>query len=142
MEKRVKTKSGKKSKQRMTVKFIVASDGLFAFEPTIIWRSKRSRCFKSLKDPLRPMSLHYFSNKKALMDFLLRLDHKMCLEKRKFVLFWGNATCHPEILQASLTNTSLVFLPKNTTSRLQALDVGIIRNFRHKLQKAACSLRL
>ena len=65
MEKEKKNKGGKKSKQRMTVMFIVASDGSFVFEPTAIWRSKGPRCFKSVKDLLRPMSVHYFSNEKT-----------------------------------------------------------------------------
>ena len=64
MEKGKKTKGDKKSKQPMTVMFIVPSDGSFVFEPIAIWRSKGPRCFKSLKDPLRPMSVHIFSNKK------------------------------------------------------------------------------
>ena len=90
--------NGKRKKNTL----IVASDGSFVFEPTLIWRSKGPRCFKSLKDPLRPMYAHYFSNKKTWIDSdiiessLSRLDHKMCLEKRKVVSFWDNATCHPE----------------------------------------------
>ena len=109
MEKGKKTKRGKKSKQHVTVMFIVASDGSFEIEPTGIWRSKEPRCFKSFKDPLRPMFVHYFSNKKAWMDsdimesILSLLGRKMCLEKCKIVLFWNNATCHPETLQGSLS---------------------------------------
>ena len=68
-------------------------------------------------------------------NILSRFDHKMCLKKRKVVLIWDNAACHPEILPASLTNIKLVFLPKNTTSKLQPLDAGIIRNFKHKYRK-------
>ena len=56
-------------------------------------------------------------------------------EKRKVILFWDNATCHPETAQASLKNIKLVFLSKNTTSRLQPLDAGIMRNFKHKYRK-------
>ena len=63
-----KSKDGKKSKQRLTVMFVVASDGSFVFEPTVIWRSKLPCCFKSLKDASRLMSVHYFSNKKAWMN--------------------------------------------------------------------------
>ena len=105
----------------MTVMFIVASDSSFVLEPTVIWRSNGPRCFKLLKNPLRPMSVHYFSNTKAWMDsdvmesILSRLSRKMCLEKRKAVLFWDNVTCHHETLEASLTNTKLVFLTKNAT---------------------------
>ena len=133
-----KSKGGKKLKPRMTVMFSVASDGSFVFEPTVIWRSKLSRCFKSLKDVSRPMSVHYFSNKKAWMNsdimesILQKLDRRMNQEKRKVILFWDNATCHSETAQAGLKNIKLVFLPKNTTSRLQPLDAGIMRNFKKK----------
>ena len=87
------------------------------------------------------MSVYYFSNKKAWMNsdimesILRRLDRRMNQEKRKVILFWDNATCHPEIGQAGLKNINLVFLLKNTTPRLQPLDAGIIRNFKHKYRK-------
>ena len=87
------------------------------------------------------MPVHYSLNKKVWMDsgimksILSRLYCKMCLEKRKVGLFWNNATCHPETLQASLTNIKLVFLPKNRTPRLQSLNAGIIKNFKHKYRK-------
>ena len=56
-------------------------------------------------------------------------------EKRKVILFWYNATCHPETAQAGLKSIKLVFLPKNATSQLKPLDAGIIRNFKHKYRK-------
>ena len=105
MKNRKKAKGGKKSKQQMTVMFVVAFDDSFVFEPIVIWISKGPRCFKSLKDLLRPMSVHYSSNKKPRMDsyimesVLSRFDRKM---------FWENSTCPPEILQLSLTNIKLV----------------------------------
>ena len=68
-------------------------------------------------------------------SILLRLDREMCLEKCKVFLFWDNATCHPESLQSSLTNIKLVFLPKNTISRLQPRDASIIPNVKHKYRK-------
>ena len=49
MEKGKTTNGGKKSKQCMTLMFVVASDGSFIFEPSVIWRSKGRRCFKCLK---------------------------------------------------------------------------------------------
>ena len=98
MEKIKKAKGGKISKQHMTFMVIVASDGSFVFEPTVIWRSKKQRCFKPLKDPWRPMSVHYLSNKKSWMDsdimesILSRFDRKLCLERFKAQgrLFIGN----------------------------------------------------
>ena len=125
----------------MNVIIIVTSDGSFIFEPTVIWRSKLPRCFKSLKDASRPMSVHYFSNKKAWMNsdimesILQRLDRRMNQEKWKVILFWDNATGHPETAQAGLKNIKLVFLPKHTALRIQFLDVSIINNFKHKYRK-------
>ena len=134
-EKTKKSKGGNKSKQRMTVIFIVASDGSFVFEPTAIRRWKLPRCSNSLKDASRPIAVHYFSNKKAWMNLDImenifkRLGRKMNQEEWKLILFWDNATCHRETAKAGLKNIKLVFLPKNTTSRLQPFDAALIGNF-------------
>ena len=63
-----------------------------------------------------------------LESILSRLYCKMCLKKRKAVLFWDNGTCRPETLQASFAKIKLSFLPKNT-------KYGIIRDFKHKCWK-------
>ena len=102
----------------MAVMFIVASDGSFVFVSTAIWRSKGPHCFMYLKDPLRPVSLHYFSNKKALVDqdimetILSRLESKMFLEKLKVVLFWENVACYPDTCRQSWETRSLFFYLK------------------------------
>ena len=76
-----------------------------------------------------------------IMETVLdRLDRRMNFENHKVILFLDNATCHPEILQNGLTNIKLVFLPKNTTSRLQPLDAGIIRNFKLKDRELLCHI--
>ena len=59
----------------------------------------------------------------------------MKLQNRNVLLFLDNATSHQESIQKSLTNIKLVFLPKNTASRLQSLDAGIIRAFKLKYRK-------
>ena len=93
-EKKKQSKGDKKSKQGMAAMFIVAADGSFVFEPVVIWRSKVPRCFRSLKDHSRPMSVHYFSNSKAWMNsdimetVLGKLDSRINF---KFILFLDNA---------------------------------------------------
>ena len=56
----------------------------------------------------------------------------MAATKRNILLFLDNAPCNPENFVVSYSNIKVVFSPKSTTSRLQALDAGIIRNFRVK----------
>ena len=66
---------------------------------------------------------------------LARFNRKLILEHRKVILFLYNATCHPESMIGQFLQIKIVFLPKNTTSRLQPLDAGIILNFKVKYRK-------
>ena len=65
-----------------------------------------------------------------MSDVLKSLDRKMKMQNRNVVLFLDNATNHQESIEKNLSNIKLVLLPKNTTSRLQPVDEGIIRAFR------------
>ena len=67
---------------------------------------------------------------------LSKLNRKLVFENRKVILFLDNATCHPESIDDKFSNIKILFLPKNTTSRLQPLDAGIIRKFRVKYRKS------
>ncbi|XP_057305262.1 tigger transposable element-derived protein 4-like [Hydractinia symbiolongicarpus] len=66
---------------------------------------------------------------------LTRFNRKLVLEDRKVILFLDNAPCHPESIIGQFSQIKIVFLPKNTTSRLQPLDAGIIQNFKVKYRK-------
>ena len=50
-------------------------------------------------------------------------------------MFLDNATVHPTSLFDKFSNVKVVFLTKNTTSRLQPLDAGIIQSFKSKYRK-------
>ena len=54
---------------------------------------------------------------------LTKINQKMAASKGNILLFMYNVPCHPENFVVSYSNIKVVFLPKNTTSRLQPLDV-------------------
>lgn len=121
---------GKRSKDRLTVLLCCFGDGTFE-KPLVIGKAENPRCFKNVRKENFPIV--WKSNKKAWMttrimeEWLIQLDRKMMIQKRKILLFLDNATCHPNI---KLSNIELVFLPPNTTSHTQPLDQGIINSFK------------
>ena len=66
---------------------------------------------------------------------LSRLNRRFARQRRNILPLMNNATCHPEDMSDKLSHIKVVLLPKNTTSRLQPLDAGIIKNFKCHYQK-------
>lgn len=136
-----KSKGGKKSKQRITVAFFVSADGEKVGKPIVIWRSKNPRCFRLASAADKLEKVMYFADKKSWMQveimekILTTLNNQMIKEKRNVVLFLDNAKVHPPSLIDKFSNIKIIFLPKNTTSRLQPLDAGIIQSFKSKYRK-------
>lgn len=136
-----KSKGGKKSKQRITVAFFVSADGKKVGKPIVIWRSKNPRCFRLASAADKLEKVMYFADNKSWMQveimekILATLNNQMIKEKRNVVLFLDNATVHPPSLIDKFSNIKIIFLPKNTTSRLQPLDAGIIQSFKSKYRK-------
>ena len=69
-----------------------------------------------------------------MTSILGKINQQMEVAKRKIILFMDDAPCHPESVSERYSNIRVMFLPKNTTSRLQPLDAGI-RNFKLKYRK-------
>lgn len=126
---------GKHSKERLTVMLCCFADGKFE-KPLVIGKSQNPRCFKGLKKANLPVS--WYANQKAWMtaaimeQFLVQLNKKMVIQKRKIILFLDNASSHPNL---KLSNIQLVFLPPNTTSKTQPLDQGIINAIKVQYRK-------
>lgn len=70
----------------------------------------------------------------TLQRFLGRLVRQLKQKNRHVILFLDNAPCHSGAIQEPLNFIKLVFLPKNTTSKLQTVDAGI-RNLKSKYRK-------
>lgn len=130
-----KCHGGKHSKERLSILLCFFADGKFE-KPLVIGRSQNPRCFKSINKRNLPVS--WYANKKAWMTgtimekFLIQLNKKMVIQKRKILLFLDNASSHPNL---KLSNVQLVFLPPNTTSKTQPLDQGIINAIKVQYRK-------
>ena len=54
------------------------------------------------------------------------------MHERNVLLLVDNSPCHVPL---ELTNVRIHFLPKNTTSYLQSMDAGIIKNFKYHYKR-------
>ena len=131
---------GKKAKIRVTLAFIVNAEGEKEL-PIVIGKAASPRCFKGLKDKKNPLGIPYYNNAKAWMDsvimddILTKCNKRLVQQDRKVILFLDNVSSHNPDLCDKFSNIKVVFLPKNTTSRLQPLDAGIIKNFKVHYKK-------
>lgn len=130
---------GKKSKDRLTCAFFVNASG-GKEKPIIIGKSANPRCFRGIQDRTL-LPCQYFNQPKACMDSDIlteissKLNKRLRRENRTIILFMDNAPCHPGYLDEKFEKIKIVFLPKNTTSRLQPFDLDIIQAFKLKYYK-------
>ena len=108
-------------------------DGSEKLPLLVIGKSRNPRCMKNCHS----LPVLYESNSKAWMTtaifekWLLELDEKFGEQKRHVILFIDNCPAHPKNIQDRLDFIKLEYFPPNTTSVLQPLDLGVIKNLKH-----------
>lgn len=125
---------GKASKERLTVLACANSDGSEKLRLLVIGKAKNPRCFKNV----RSLPVKYDAQSRAWMtgirfiDWLKALDDHFQIKCRRIILFIDNCPAHPKGVE--LKNIKLVYLPPNSTSKLQPMDQGIIKVLKQGLQ--------
>ena len=131
----------KKKKDRATFLACVNADGSERLPPLVIGRSQHPRSFSGRE--VAGAGILYRSSPKAWMtrklffEWLLRVDTYIGQTPgRRVVLLVDNASCHgrSETLP-TLANVDVIYLPKNTTSRTQPLDAGVIASVKSRYRK-------
>ena len=129
-----KCTGGKQSKERISVLVGSNMSGTEKLKLLVIGKAGKPRCFKNVNS----LPVVYRHNKKAWMtgdifsEWVKDLDKQFRAQKRKCLLIIDNCPAHPNPLPFKLTNLTIDFLPKNTTSHTQPCDAGIIRDLKHK----------
>lgn len=127
------------NKARLSVALCANESGTDKCKPLVINKHERPRCFGKVWNPNNVV--HYYYNSKAWMtqfifhDWLKKFDKRMSIEKRKVLLLIDNAAGHGSIDESVYPNVKIEYLPANTTSHLQPMDAGIIRNFKLHYKK-------
>ena len=96
----------------------------------VIGKSKSPHCFKGVKH----LRCKCRNQNKSWMDSVLfeewiqEMDTKFTKEKKKVAPIIDNCPAHPAI--DNLKSIELIFLPPNTTSKLQLMDQAVIRSLK------------
>jgi hypothetical protein len=125
----------KKNKERLSIALCTNADGSHKLNPLVIGKYAKPRCFKNIK--IQNLPIMYRNNAKAWMlavlfqEWLKEFDYQMArkYKNQRVLLLLDNCTSH-KIGGVSLKNTDVYFLPKNTTSKIQPMDAGIILSFK------------
>jgi hypothetical protein len=59
-----------------------------------------------------------------LNTVLTKLNRRLSRSNRSILLLMDDAGCHPDDLAGKFSNIEVCFLPANTTSKLQPLDLA------------------
>ncbi|XP_037557867.1 tigger transposable element-derived protein 4-like [Dermacentor silvarum] len=119
---------GKSSKERVSVLIATNMTGRERCHLLVLGKAAKPRCFKGVKT----LPVYYASNRKAWMtselfkDWLHKLDRKFASSNRKVLLLVDQCSAHMNV--PALSAIRVAYLPANTTSVLQPMDQGIIKN--------------
>ncbi len=124
----------KQNKEHITITICCNTDKFDKLPLWIISKSFRPRCFKNIN--IDNFDCKYHANKNAWMThnvfklWLMAFDQRM--DGRKVILLLNNYSAHIkntdlEKFNIQLRNITLLYLPPNTTSKIQPCDAGIIR---------------
>ncbi|XP_025420572.1 tigger transposable element-derived protein 4-like [Sipha flava] len=124
--------SSEKAMERITVLLCVNMTGNDKKKLLIVGKSLKPRCFKHWS--INKIPVHYHSNKNAWMtstifsNWLCEWDKELQAKSRSILLLIDNCTAHPKNIE--LKNITLEFLPLNTTTLIQPLGMGIIKDLK------------
>ncbi|KAG0427180.1 Tigger transposable element-derived protein 6 [Dictyocoela muelleri] len=105
--------------------------------PLVIGHFKTPRPLKNFSP--EEVGINYTFSSKAWMnsslfiEYLERMDNDMSRQNRKILLLLDNAPAHKSVKRS---HVELLYFPKNTTSIIQPLDMGIIKAFKDHYQNA------
>ncbi|GFR60964.1 tigger transposable element-derived protein 3-like [Elysia marginata] len=122
---------GKKAMERITLLLCANMTGEEKLPVFVIGKSKQPRSFP--KD-LSKLPVRYRNPANAWMtgflfkEWLYEWDNKLKIQDRRVLLLVDKCTAHPAV--DDLEMITLKFLPANTTSLLQPMDMGVIKNFK------------
>jgi hypothetical protein len=125
----------KKDKTRISIALCANADGSEKQELFFIGHAAKPRAFN--KKTGQQLGFYYRHNKKAWMtsllfqEWLLQFDAHMKRQQRNVLLILDNAPTHM-VKNLTLVSVKVLFLPPNTTSRIQPMDAGIIAAFKKR----------
>ena len=73
-------------------------------------------------------------------EYIYNLDLKIFLNKRKVAIVIDNCPVHPVL--PNLKSIELLRLPRNTTSKTQSMDVGVIKQFKGNYRRLLTRKRI
>lgn len=130
----------KKAKDRITVMVCCNSDGSDKHQLFFIGTAQKPRAFK--KKTADQYGLAYRANKRAWMtaelffEWLRMFNERMGRQGRRVLLLVDNCSAHgrAETLP-KMDNVEVLYLPPNTTSKIQPCDAGIIASLKVRYRR-------